>query len=223
MNKRYTGVGSREAPPEVLLITTALARALAEAGYVVRSGGAPGMDTAFEDGAREAGSDMEIFLAWKGFNGNTSPLYGVSPEAMTMAATVHPAWDRLSDAARKLHARNCNQVLGKTLNDPSEFLVCWTPDGCETEASRTRNTGGTATAIVLAARNNVPVFNLKNRKSCIALNEFLKARGVPYQMPVPDAPLQQGALFGFTMGCPDGFEPSIELSFAGSQPAALGL
>lgn len=179
MNLNYTGVGSRETPPEVLEEMRRLARVLAQHGYTLRSGGADGADLAFETGAREVqDAKLEIFLPWKGFNNNPSSLAGVGPNALALAATVHPAWERLRDSVRSLHARNCYQVLGKRLDAPSAFLVCWTPDGRESEHTRSQATGGTATAIVLACRHGVPVFNLQVQGRRAALNSFLAERGV---------------------------------------------
>lgn len=154
----YTGVGSRETPPEVLREMLRLAEWFRLLGYTLRSGGAGGADTAFEMGAF---GKAHVYLPWPGFNGRyRKRMESPSREAYTMAQAVHPAWARLSPGARSLHARNCHQVLGDTLDAPSAFLVCWTPDGCVSEATRTKNTGGTATAIVLASRHAIPVFNL---------------------------------------------------------------
>jgi hypothetical protein len=179
MNLYYTGVGSREAPEQVLQEFRSLAYVLALAGYTLRSGGADGADIAFEEGARRApNAKLEIFLPWKGFKGNKSRLVGAGPNALALATTVHPAWSRLEDGPRKLHGRNCYQVLGKRLDSPSAFLVCWTSDGCEEEHTRSSNTGGTATAIVLACRHRVPVFNFARDGRRAALNEFLAQRGV---------------------------------------------
>ena len=50
----YAGVGSREAPGEKLLLMRKLARRLGDIGAVLRTGGAKGSDSFFEDGARTA-------------------------------------------------------------------------------------------------------------------------------------------------------------------------
>jgi len=76
---------------------------------------------------------------------------------------------------RKLHARNCFQVLGAGLTTPSRFVVCWTPDGAETEQERSRETGGTATAIVLAARRGIPVINLQRDDAMERLTRLVRA------------------------------------------------
>jgi len=144
----YAGIGSRETPQSVLQEMTRIAEALSMAGYVLRSGGADGADTAFEKGAQHA----EIYLPWAGFNGNASPLFGprMSRQCMTIAAEHHPNWGELSDAARKLHARNTAQVLGPQCDAFSDFVVCWTKNG----------KGGTGQAIRVARHYNIPVYDL---------------------------------------------------------------
>jgi hypothetical protein len=129
-------------------------------GFILRSGGAPGADTAFEEGVRNGAK--EIYLPWRGFNGNSSLLFepAVDDGAMELAATLHPAWGELSPAAKKLMARNSRQILGASLSQPVSFVVCYTPDGCESEAERNRKTGGTGQAIALADRHGIPIVNV---------------------------------------------------------------
>lgn len=66
----YAGVGSRETPHEILALMTDVAKILGQHGWTLRSGGARGADTAFEDGAK--GFKREIYLPWRGFNGHLS-------------------------------------------------------------------------------------------------------------------------------------------------------
>lgn len=168
----YTGIGSRRAPPEMCAWATKFAAFMGEYHWILRSGAAPGMDEAFERGAPH--DRAEIFLPWSGFQSRfRSPFTGPSRSAYEIAATVHPAWSKLGGGARSLHARNVHQVLGPNLDSPSQFVVCWTPDGCETEAERTKETGGTATAIVLAARHGIPVYNMARIGSFERLQEYL--------------------------------------------------
>jgi len=145
--KFYTGVGSRKTPPDVLDLMTWIADWLESRGWILRSGGAKGADRAFEVGA---GPRAQIYR----------PEHATA-EAMAMAAAHHPAWHRLGDWARRLHARNCFQVLGRDLKTPSRFVVCWTPDGCVDDGERSVRTGGTGTAISIASHHGIPVFNLK--------------------------------------------------------------
>lgn len=178
MNNFYTGIGSRKTPADVLSEMEELAATLGTAGYVLRSGGADGADSAFEAGAFRVSAETEIYLPWRGFNGNQSSLFGVCERARALAATVHPQWDYLGEGPRKLHSRNCYQVLGKSLQVPSAFVVCWTPDGCECRSERRSGTGGTATAIVLASEAAIPVFNLQKAGARSRLRQHLETLGV---------------------------------------------
>lgn len=167
----YTGIGSRETPKEALLKISKLSETLAYRGYTLRSGGANGADSAFESTAR---ANKEIFLPWEGFNNNQSPYKTVGPKALELAATIHPAWNKLTDPVRKLMARNCYQILGVKLDSPSLFVICWTNDGAEAEYQVTSSTGGTGFAIKLANRNKIPVINIKNgfNNCLIKLNRY---------------------------------------------------
>jgi len=162
--KFYTGIGSRETPEEILNVMKDIAHQLASKNYTLRSGGADGADLAFELGAGLK-APKEIYLPWKGFNGSKSNLYNPSISAMFMASEYHPNWNNLSKPIRKLMGRNSHQVLGRNLEIPSEFVICWTPDGCETHGTRSKKTGGTGQAISLAYFNDIPVYNLKNNQS----------------------------------------------------------
>lgn len=149
-NQIYTGIGSRETPPKVLELMKLIAKWSAKDGWTLRSGGANGADSAFEEGC---GLGLkEIYLPWKGFNGNLSPLFGVCPEAVAIAEQFHPNWAACKQGATTLHARNVYQVLGKTLDKPSNCVVCYTHKG--------EGKGGTGQAIRIAKAYNVKVFDL---------------------------------------------------------------
>jgi hypothetical protein len=174
-NPSYAGIGSRQTPNEVLESMRSVASQLARIGFTLRSGGANGADSAFEQGAMDALNALKsdgaaivgrplvrIFLPWKGFNAHASGTVPDLTAAYKIAQETHPAWSFLSHGARKLHARNCYQVLGDDLQSPADFVLCWTKDGCTGSANRKSDTGGTATAIILAEKFNVPVINMKN-------------------------------------------------------------
>jgi hypothetical protein len=154
----YTGVGSRKVPQDIVNLMIRIAIKLDLMGMTLRSGGADGSDKAFERGA----GAKEIFYA-----------KDATPEAMKIAAAFHPAWNRCSDFAKRLHGRNSFQVLGRQLNHPSLFLVCWTPDGCESHAERSIKTGGTGTAISIADNYGVRVINLFNRERREEMEAFV--------------------------------------------------
>ena len=146
--KYYAGIGSRETPENILKMMTEIAKGLSR-NYILRSGGAAGADSAFEKGA---GDKKQIFIPWPGFNGSEEKYIEVTSDCMRMAREFHPAWEYLSYGARKLHARNCYQVLGSDLNTPVDFIICWTPGGKEA--------GGTAQAMRIAKAYHIKIFNL---------------------------------------------------------------
>lgn len=157
ITKRYAGVGSRETPAFILEEMETLAHNLAWEGWLLRSGGADGADTAFERGCNSGDGRKEIILPWRGFNGNRStlilPEFGkVFDRATLIAQTLIPHWPALNLPSRKLHTRNVLQVMGMNLEEPVDCVVCWTKGG--------KVVGGTATAIKLARSSEIPVFNL---------------------------------------------------------------
>lgn len=161
-DKAYAGIGARATPVPMLHLIERVACRLALRGWVLRTGGASGADTAWENGAASTpGAETELFLPWQGFNQRRSP-FSVLPEAYALAAEHHPYWQHLKDSERSLMARNAHQILGRNLDDPVRMVLCWTEDGCETAATRSRRTGGTGLAISLADSMGIPVFNLRN-------------------------------------------------------------
>lgn len=161
----YTGVGARITPPKALAKIEEIAAYFATLGWILRSGGAEGADSAFENGCDKNNGLKEIYVPWRNFNYNPSRLLPTE-EAMELAAITHPGWMFLKEGARKLHARNCHQILGYDLKTPSDFVVCWTYEG----AFR----GGTATALTLAKKNNIPIYNLGIQGDIQNLRKFVK-------------------------------------------------
>lgn len=160
----FTGIGSRQTPPEVMAQMSWIAAKLTtEKDFILRSGGADGADTAFEQGA--AADKREVWLPWDGFNGRVrdGKSYLVPMDdcknvnvqmAWAIAERVHPNWAACTQGARRLHTRNVYQVLGRDLNTMSEFVVAWAP------VIKGKPIGGTATALKLAGELGIPCFNL---------------------------------------------------------------
>lgn len=167
MTKAYAGVGSRKTPQQILLIMKGFATLAEELGWILRSGGAAGADDAFEQGVKMS-HHKEIFLPWGAFNGRKSLFTHPSPLAMDIAEQVLGAghWSNLTQGGRKLHGRNVHQVLGKNCNDPSKFLLAWTPEAKEV--------GGTATALKIARAYHVPIFNMAGPVDEHRLEEILR-------------------------------------------------
>lgn len=137
----YTGIGARKTPGNILHSMVQVGEYMAYNGHTLRSGGAQGADRAFEIGCdyKSIGT-KEIFLA-----------YEVSSEAMTLASKFHPAWKNLSPYVKKLMGRNSFQILGRDLDTPTGFVICWTPDG--------KIVGGTGQALRMANYYEIPIIN----------------------------------------------------------------
>ena len=149
--RSYTGIGSRTTPSDVLEHIRKLGKFLARQGFVLRSGGAKGADTAFEVGCDEVGGVKKIFLPWKGFNNHPSELYGSTKGAREIAKKYHPTWDFLLPVARDFMGRNTYQILDLDLKTPAEFVCCWTRNG--------EIDGGTGQALRIANDLGIPVLN----------------------------------------------------------------
>ena len=175
MNNYYCGIGSRDTPQHILNIMHHIAAYLGTQGWTLRSGGAPGADSAFEKGASDVNAAMEIYLPWENFNHSKSELhpkkYPFSMEERTYAAQHHPAWNKCSPSARLMHQRNVRQIIGlEPLHGeivmPSKFVVCWTRDGLLN--------GGTAQALRIANSLAIPVINLGHATSASRLEGLVK-------------------------------------------------
>ena len=135
----YGGIGARNSPQDILTVMTDAACYLSRLGYMLRSGGAIGADTAFERGS----VNSQIFTA-----------ADATPEAILCASYYHPAWDKCDSYTRKLHGRNSMIILGQNLDDPCKFVMCW----CVEDKNGPR--GGTGMGIRIAKDNNIKVLNM---------------------------------------------------------------
>lgn len=170
----YAGIGSRETPPSVLEDMISVGHHLANIGWTLRSGGAGGADTAFEEGCDRGNGSKEIFIPWNNFSGRNSNQRGViariNCEAEAIAQRFHPNWNACSRGARALHSRNVAQILGQHLNQPSDLVICWTKNAS--------GAGGTGQALRMAKHYNIPIFDLGNPANYDHLTDFVqKIRG----------------------------------------------
>ncbi|CAN7781972.1 hypothetical protein LJR175_008182 [Variovorax sp. LjRoot175] len=105
---------------------------------------------------------MKVARTYSGIGSRSTPPKGLQ-RLRDLAAM-------LTRGPRALHA-NVHQLLGHSLDEPSDFVLCWTADGAQSAADVNSKTGGTGTAIRLASQRGVPVFNL----SCDGAEERLHA------------------------------------------------
>lgn len=162
----YTGIGSRETPPDIITGMYNFGRAMALSGAILRSGKAGGADEAFELGHLSVGTThMEIYIPWYNFKnpnirfdkcdiigGNHNDTWYT---AQQMALSVHPNPRALKGGALALHTRNVYQVLGLDLNIPSDFVIFYANVDHYGKVK-----GGTATAVNIATQNHIPTYNI---------------------------------------------------------------
>lgn len=156
--KYYTGIGARDTPASICEGMSQIGAFLQSRGYILRSGGAEGADTAFAKFV----DVKEIYLPWKNFNGNTQGI--LPPFRGDFVEKYHPRPKSLSESSKKLMSRNTYQVLGQDLNTKSEFVICWTKDG--------KASGGTGQAMRIAKDYGIPIYNMNGDLE--QLKDFLK-------------------------------------------------
>ena len=130
---------------------TSIAVALNNMDFTLRSGGAKGADTAFENGA-----DLPEIYTVKSHDDDVD-----WPSAIATVNEFHPAPERLSPYVTKLMARNAFQVLGSHLDTPTKFIICWAQGSVlDLEGRISSVSGGTGQAVRIAYANKIDVFNL---------------------------------------------------------------
>jgi len=171
----YTAVGSRGIDDDMFDLMFRIGQRQCDLGFRGRSGGAPGSDTAFWMGAQDSerfndiGFDVYLPNSWM-FNkpefGNLKPdpawnIYDATTfdnyeEAQQLAFEARGSFEGLGKGGVQLHTRNSYQVLGHDLKTRSASLVCWAiPVGKQGKVK-----GGTNTAVQIALKNAIPVYNL---------------------------------------------------------------
>lgn len=161
-----TGVGSRETPHDVLTLFTHMGQEMSKtlgSRLTIRTGDAAGGDKAF----RDIGHPLTSVY---------TPTGHICKRAFEIAERIHPAWGKMNEMGQRLHARNTYQVMGASLDLPSDYLVCWTPNG--------EDKGGTRTAILFARENDIPVFNFAKDVDRLAFQDVLSLWGVDFKIPL---------------------------------------
>ncbi|EHP9878057.1 hypothetical protein KQM40_004276 [Escherichia coli] len=196
----YTGVGSRETPPEVISVMEDAAFRLAGLGFTLRSGKAEGADAAFQRGMQRYFDSLddktkilygnrlaEIYIPWKGFGDKEVDLYDNWDYGLQyinhlyidqieyrdeLVQKVHPNPQALlrNRAAFALHSRNVHQVLGVNINNPKPSSFVLY---FAKEDKNGNPRGGTATAVNLAKMKGIKTLNLNTPERIKILETFL--------------------------------------------------
>lgn len=187
----WTGIGSRETPEDILRLMTILGKTLTDFGWVLRSGGAQGADTAFYEGCKlsenfERAKSM-VYISWNGMKSGDTKLWH-NPALGLYDATRYPTWEEANQIALKTrgsferlgkggiahHTRNVFQIQGHHLDTLSKFVICWAIPVGKTGAVK----GGTATAVKLARQCKVEVINLYTDEGYNRAVDFLDKHNV---------------------------------------------
>lgn len=180
--KHVTLIGSRKAPLDILNDAIRIGRQLAIMKIPMFSGGADGMDSAFEQGYNEVRAQKleNIILPQNGFNSKVhtkgSQFYPLErynkkliEKAEDIVSQIHPHWP-LSGFARRAHTRNVFQVLGHDLNSPAEAVILYAPINGNSVK------GGTRTAFEIAKQNGIKTYNLYDPKEYNEIHKLLKIK-----------------------------------------------
>ena len=114
--KFYAGIGSRRLSKSELVLCYNIGSMMASLGWDLVTGAAKGADQAFAEGALAAGGRVVLCLPWASYEqawvlkarakGALVRVLKDSDVDAYASLKLHPAASRLSDAAKKLHARN---------------------------------------------------------------------------------------------------------------------
>lgn len=147
-------IGSRELGSDEISLCVRIGHHIASLGAFVGSGNALGADQAYARGSNAVSPAQTIvYLPWASYEnsalvaGNRVRVCGDDAEYRTLAAPLHPAWDRLSRGVRALHTRNVGIIQGASV------VIAWP------NASKPHG-GGTSMGIRTAKSLSIPVLDL---------------------------------------------------------------
>jgi hypothetical protein len=163
MKKYITIIGSRNITELELDVLRQLADKFHAMGYILRSGGANGSDSAINHL-----ENVQIIIPWNGYNGfwhdgcRIFTLDKLPDQALAaeIVRKIHPNPTSLSPGAFKLHARNAYQIAGVNglnQNELSEAVFY-----CADTAADGLPRGGTRTAVLLAMKNGIKTYNIRD-------------------------------------------------------------
>jgi hypothetical protein len=186
----FTGIGAEHAPKHITDVLTEIGYLLAVTGRTLRSGGSKGCSMAFEAGANNAFKKSlceqrpltpkvssayhpvkEIFLPYRGFENHADDAYFEYDNALKAriigfikSGVLCEHFDEIQNPFLiKDYVARVFQLLGKTLNKPSKFMICWSPDGARTHEESSPKIGQTYVSICLAEILKIQTFNMENK------------------------------------------------------------
>lgn len=176
--KSITLIGSRKTTERIDDISIQLGEKLSNAGLTGYSGGAPGMDSNFMKRYQKELSKIILPSAFSfGLVANGKDLINYQEldymKARSIAQEVAGNFDGLSESIQHLFSRNVVQVLRETIDNPTDLCLFWAKEQYFCVK------GGTAIAIRVARRYNVPCFNLWRENVLTEVCSYLGVRSSP--------------------------------------------
>ena len=165
----YVGIGPQTAGEAVIEMSKAFATAMAEMKWTLRSGGAEGMDEAFEAGCDSVQGTKEIFIPDAGFrkrNNSTDKIVHTLDKhlnAIQQAKPFFPTWDKLGTTTQMFLVRNVFALFGEKLNKPANLVVTWN----QYEGT------GSFQLLQMAKTAGIPAFNLAEPGQMEAVEELV--------------------------------------------------
>jgi len=183
----YTGIGSERVPYDKLIAMTSISTRLANQGFQLRTGSArSGAEKAFRMGMVNFYKDHPQIRSQK------MVLYDyehITPFNINIAKRFFYNWDNLDLDLQMYYAWSVLVVLGPNGMYPSDLVICWTPNGAESEAHCNRRSGKAGFCIKVAREIHIPVINLKRENAMEKLektlhtiekeNQYISQRQIP--------------------------------------------
>ena len=163
----YAGIGKRDLSVRADgRVIDSIATELANAGYTLRTGAAPGTDQVMAEVALAEGGKVVLCLPsrkhekeWvQGYVSSypdqvtVESLQNDDHEAFESVAKYHPVGEKLAGYTLRLHARNYRIVVGP--DGPVDFVVAFPREGG----------GGTAQGMRIATHKGIPLVDLSRMK-----------------------------------------------------------
>lgn len=181
-NRIYTGIGSRETPPDICRKLTDTATKLNSVGFTLRSGHAEGADKAFEKGSNQ----KEVYVPWSTFNGFSGDFVEFDEDLKKFTAKEfdkyrkgQAEWIHIKEPVQKIMMRNVKQIIGEDVNNPklSDFVICW----ADTD-EQGNVVGGTGFTVWVAKKFNIPILNINNPDDLKSLHILLTCLKYDYMI-----------------------------------------
>lgn len=158
--KFYAGIGSRKLSASELALCRDIGEYLANLGWTLQTGACTGADQAFANGALHANGKVLLCLPWDSYEkdwvswarkkkADTLTLNNSHEHAWT-SIKDHPAYNKLSQGAKRLHARNYLIVQN------TQLVLAWP------KKNQWGQLGGTGRGMDIANQMGIELLNLNS-------------------------------------------------------------